>query len=79
MRFDKLTIKAQEAFAEAQRLASDRGNPAVEPEHLLLALLQQGDGVVAPIMEKIGIDGELIAAELEQRLGSMPQVEIGAK
>jgi len=74
MRFDKLTIKAQEAFAEAQRLASEHGNPSVEPDHLLLALLRQGDGVVGPILEKIGIDSELIAAELEQRLGGLPQV-----
>ena len=50
MRFDKLTIKAQEAFAEAQRLASEHGNPSVEPDHLLLALLRQGDGVVGPIL-----------------------------
>jgi ATP-dependent Clp protease ATP-binding subunit ClpB len=74
MRFDKLTIKAQEAFSDAQKLASERGHQSLEPEHLLYALMSQAEGVVKPIFEKIGIDDGLIIAELEKRLSQMPQV-----
>jgi len=74
MRFDKLTIKAQEAFSDAQRLASESGNQSLEPEHLLLALLRQPEGVVKPIFEKIGIEDSLLIAELEDRISKLPQV-----
>ena len=47
-RFDKLTIKAQEAVQRAQELAADRGNPQIEPLHLLAGLLDESEGVVAP-------------------------------
>ncbi len=53
-RFDKLTIKAQEAVQRAQELAADRGNPQIDPLHLLAALLGEQDGVVQPLLEKIG-------------------------
>ncbi len=53
-RFDKLTIKAHEAVAAAQGLAADRGNPEVDPLHVLAALLKESDGVVAPILDQIG-------------------------
>ena len=54
-RFDKLTIKAQEAVARAQELAAEAGNPQMEPMHLLAALLaEEGGGIVRPVMEKIG-------------------------
>ncbi|MBC8645845.1 MAG: hypothetical protein H7X85_01680, partial [Thermoanaerobaculia bacterium] len=50
MRFDELTIKAQEAIAEAQREARARGSAELTPDHLLLALLRQTEGVVPPIL-----------------------------
>jgi len=74
MRFDKLTIKAQEAFGDAQKLASERGHQSLEPEHLLLSLLGQPEGVVKPIFEKIGIEDTLLVAELEKRVSQFPQV-----
>ncbi len=54
IRFDKLTLKAQEALQQAQTLAADRGNPQIEPLHLLAALVAETEGIVGPILEKIG-------------------------
>jgi ATP-dependent Clp protease ATP-binding subunit ClpB len=64
MNFNKLTVKAQEAIAEAQNLARGAGNPEVTSEHLLLALLRQDGGIVAPILNKLGVSPASIEAEL---------------
>ena len=56
MRFDQLTIKAQEAVTEAQREARARGSAEMTPDHLLLALLRQTEGVVPPILAKLGVN-----------------------
>jgi ATP-dependent Clp protease ATP-binding subunit ClpB len=63
MNFNKLTVKAQEAVAEAQNLARSAGNPELTPEHLLLALLRQDGGIVAPILNKLGLNPGAIEAE----------------
>ena len=55
-RFDKFTIKAQEAVQRAQELAADRGNPQIDPLHLLAALLGESEGVVRPLLDKIGVN-----------------------
>jgi ATP-dependent Clp protease ATP-binding subunit ClpB len=55
-RFDKLTIKAQEAVQRAQELAADRGNPQIDPLHLLAALLVEEEGIVKPLLDKIGVN-----------------------
>ncbi|HEV8231985.1 MAG TPA: Clp protease N-terminal domain-containing protein, partial [Thermoanaerobaculia bacterium] len=65
MRFDQLTIKAQEAVQEAQREARARGNAELSTDHLLLALLRQSEGVVAPILQKLGVDPDALAREVE--------------
>ncbi len=54
VRFDKFTIKAQEALQRAQNLAADHGNPQIEAIHLLAALVAETEGVVRPILDKIG-------------------------
>ncbi len=68
-RFDKLTIKAQEAVQRAQELAADAGNPQMEPMHLLAGLVEEADGLVAPLLQKIGADRnrltEMVRAELK--------------
>jgi ATP-dependent Clp protease ATP-binding subunit ClpB len=74
MRFDRLTIKAQEAFSDAQKIASEQGHQALEPEHLLSSLLEQQDGIVNPILEKIGVDARQLKAEITTALGKLPQV-----
>jgi ATP-dependent Clp protease ATP-binding subunit ClpB len=75
MRFDRLTLKAQEALQESQALAQGFGHPEIRPLHLLLALADQKEGIVAPILEKLGADPRAVAAAAEQRLKSLPRVE----
>ncbi|HTY40957.1 MAG TPA: ATP-dependent chaperone ClpB [Thermoanaerobaculia bacterium] len=74
MRFDQLTIKAQEALQEAQRDARARGNAELTGDHLLLALLQQDDGVVVPVLQKLGVGVDKLTAELEAELDRRPKV-----
>ncbi len=56
MNINKLTVKAQEAVSDAQNLARGAGNPELTPEHLLLALVRQEGGIVAPILNKLGVN-----------------------
>ncbi len=72
-RFDKLTIKAQEAVSSAQGLAANRGNPEIDPLHLLAALLQEGDGVVMPILDQIGVQLPQLESMVEAELGRFPK------
>lgn len=74
MRLDKFTIKSQEALGEAQRLAESQGHQQVESEHLVLALLEQKDGVVIPILQKLGIDPEMVKNQLNEELAKSPKV-----
>src|SRR5215212_2018623 len=71
MHSDRFTIKAQEAVAAAQRLATEHQNPQVAPAHLLLALLSQDQGLVVPVLQKLGSDVEGIRrralAEVERQ------------
>jgi len=78
MRLDKLTVKAQEALQAAQSLAGERGHQAVEPEHLLHALIAQKDGVVAPILGKLGVRVETLTSQLDAAIEKMPQVRGGS-
>ncbi|HXD95892.1 MAG TPA: Clp protease N-terminal domain-containing protein [Candidatus Acidoferrum sp.] len=77
MRLDKLTIKAQEAIQAAQSLADQHEHQAVEPEHLLAALLQQREGVVAPILAKLGARADAVQHQVEGELARMPKVRGG--
>ncbi len=77
MRFDKLTVKAQEAVQAAQSLADQQSHQALDPEHLLLALIQQQEGVVGPLLAKLGARPEAIAREVEEELGKLPKVRGG--
>ncbi len=73
MRLDKLTEKSREALLEAQHLAEQYNHPAVEPEHLLAALLAQENGVVPSVISKIGGDRQMLAGSLEAALSKMPR------
>jgi ATP-dependent Clp protease ATP-binding subunit ClpB len=75
MDFQKLTIKAQEAFASAQGDALTRGNPELTPDHLLVALLDQEGGVAPRILEKAGTNAGEVRAAAEARLGALPRIE----
>jgi ATP-dependent Clp protease ATP-binding subunit ClpB len=75
MRFDRLTLKAQEALQESQELARTHGHPEVRPLHLVLALTRQAEGIVPPILEKLGADPRAVAVAAETRLNALPKVE----
>ncbi len=75
MRFDKLTIKAQEALETAQNLATDAQSPELNVEHLMLALLHQPDGIVVPIFQKLGVDTVDITSAVENTVQKAPKVQ----
>ncbi|MCC7349701.1 MAG: ATP-dependent chaperone ClpB [Phycisphaerales bacterium] len=72
MRFDKLTVKAQEAVAGAQELAHRRNHSEIQPLHLLSALLAEGEGVVGPLLQKIGANVAQIGQIVEKELDRLP-------
>lgn len=74
MRFDKLTLKSQEAFQSAQQKATELQHQNIDAEHLLLALLDQDGGIVRPILDKIGANVNLIYSELKESLDKAPKV-----
>jgi ATP-dependent Clp protease ATP-binding subunit ClpB len=74
MRLDKLTIKAREAVQAAHELAGSRGHQELTPEHLLLALLDQQDGVTGALLRKIGIDAAQVRQAAQSALDAQPQV-----
>ncbi len=75
MNWDKLTIKAQEAIAEAQKRAESSRNQMIESEHLLYSLVSQKEGVVKPILDKLGANSSYIINDLEREMKKLPQVE----
>src|SRR6059036_3336875 len=74
IRFDRLTIKAQEALAEAQKLAEKAGHQQLDVEHLALALVRQREGLTQSLLNKLGADPAVLARALEQELKKIPQV-----
>ncbi|HEV8439189.1 MAG TPA: ATP-dependent chaperone ClpB [Methylomirabilota bacterium] len=74
MRLDKLTVKAQEAVQAAQSLADQHNHQAIEPEHLLLALLQQQEGIVGPLLAKLGARPESIDRQIAAEIDKLPAV-----
>jgi ATP-dependent Clp protease ATP-binding subunit ClpB len=76
---DRFTIKSQEAIQAAQRLADDRRNPQVTPEHLLSVLLEQDAGVVVPVLNKLGAAVEPIRAQVNAGLDALPTLGGGGE
>ncbi len=75
MRLDKLTVKGQEALQAAQGLAEALESPQLEPEHLLDALLEQQEGIVTPLLKKLGADTQALRAELQKYLAAQPKAQ----
>ncbi len=75
MRFDKLTTKFQQAINDAQSLAVGRDNPTIEPQHLLLALLNQDDGGTASLLARAGVNLEPLKSALNQSIQNLPKVQ----
>ena len=78
-RFDKFTIKAQEAVQAAVELAGNRGNPQVTPVHVLQALVAEREGIVRPLLEKIGVDRAQLERIIEAEVSHLPKVSGGAQ
>ncbi|WP_164102118.1 ATP-dependent chaperone ClpB [Candidatus Laterigemmans baculatus] len=76
-RFDKLTIKAQEAVAEAQAQAATAGNPEIDPLHLLAALQAEPEGITTALLQKIGATGDKLRSIVLSELGKLPSVSGG--
>ncbi|MGH7378604.1 MAG: Clp protease N-terminal domain-containing protein, partial [Candidatus Methylomirabilales bacterium] len=74
MRPDRLTIRSQEALQQAQRHASEMTHQAVDVEHLLLALLGQQDGIVGPLLRRLGVNLSQVTHGLQEALKKLPQV-----
>ncbi|MCZ7380060.1 MAG: ATP-dependent chaperone ClpB [Candidatus Methanoperedens sp.] len=75
IRFDRFTIKAQEAFADAQTIALDRNQQQLEVEHLLLALINQKEGLTLQLLQKLGANVAGIISQLEEEINSLTRVE----
>ncbi|PYU32931.1 MAG: ATP-dependent chaperone ClpB [Acidobacteria bacterium] len=74
IRFDKLTVKAQEALQAAQEIAARHDQQQIEPVHLLAALVEQSDGVVPPLLARLGVRAEVLAGDIEAQLARLPKV-----
>jgi ATP-dependent Clp protease ATP-binding subunit ClpB len=77
--FDRLTVKAGEAIQASAGEARRRGNPEVHGVHLLLALLDQQEGIVVPILQKLGLPVPLVRQRTEDAIGRMARVEGGSE
>ncbi|MDE1154540.1 MAG: ATP-dependent chaperone ClpB [Acidobacteriaceae bacterium] len=75
IKWDKFTVKSQEAIQGAQGIAGENGNPEVLPTHLLSALLEDKEGVVLPVLEKIGVAVERLKSEGNTALNKLPKVQ----
>ena len=77
IRWDKFTVKAQEAVQRGNDLASEHGNPELLPVHLLAALLEDKEGIVPPVLEKIGIGPQAVLNEVYREIERLPKVSGG--
>ncbi len=74
IRWDKLTVKAQEAIQRALELASQHGNPELLSLHILTALLEDREGIVSPVLEKIGAGPQAVLSDAQRELSRLPKV-----
>jgi ATP-dependent Clp protease ATP-binding subunit ClpB len=74
IRWEKLTVKSQQAMEQAQSRATELGNPEVQPVHLLLALIEDREGVIPSVLEKIGVPTQQLEHELHQIEEKLPRV-----
>src|SRR5690349_15934307 len=74
MQADRFTQKAQEAVAAAQELARSHRNPEIAPAHLLVSLLEQPEGLVVPILQRVGADTATLAARANEAVAALPKL-----
>jgi ATP-dependent Clp protease ATP-binding subunit ClpB len=75
LRFEKLTVKAQEAVQSAQEIAAQHENQQIEPIHLLAALVAQEGGVVPPLVNKLGMRTEVLSQDIDREIARLPKVQ----
>src|SRR5258707_5362357 len=78
MKWERLTVKSQEAVQAAQGHAAENGNPEVLPLHLMAALLEDREGVVLPVLEKVGVPVEQLLSGVNAAIAKLPKVQGGA-
>src|ERR1700722_7585004 len=78
-KWDKLTVKSQEAVQAAASNAAENGNPEVLPLHLLAALLEDREGVVLPVLEGAGVPAQQLLAGVNAAIGKLPKVSGGTQ
>jgi ATP-dependent Clp protease ATP-binding subunit ClpB len=74
IRWDKFTLKSQEAVQAASQLAGENGNPEVLPLHLLASLVEDKDGIIVPVLEKVGVPTAQLRAKTQEALSKLPKV-----
>jgi len=74
IRWEKLTVKTQEAVQRANELASEHGNPELLPIHLLASLLEDKEGIVSPVLDKIGIGPQAVLSDVYREIEKLPKV-----
>src|SRR4051794_21858424 len=79
MQADRFTIKSQEALQAAIALAAERRNAQVAPEHLLAVLFEQSDGLVVPVLSKLGVTVDPLRAEVNAAIDALPTLEQAAE
>ncbi|HET6220480.1 MAG TPA: ATP-dependent chaperone ClpB, partial [Acidobacteriaceae bacterium] len=74
IRWDKFTLKSQEAIQKASSLANENGQPEVLPMHLLMALVEDKEGIIVPLLQKIGVPTEQMLASVRHAIAGLPKV-----
>jgi len=75
MNFNKFTLKSQEALQNAQEIASSYSNQAIEPEHVLAALIQDSEGIVVPLLQKIGANIKYLRIKVNEAVEKLAKVQ----
>ncbi|MBV8672330.1 MAG: AAA family ATPase, partial [Acidobacteriaceae bacterium] len=79
IRWEKFTVKSQEAVQAASQLATENGNPEILPLHLLSALIDDREGIIVPVLEKVGVPTAQLRAKIEDAVGKLPKVSGGTQ
>src|SRR5271163_1469782 len=74
IRWDKFTVKSLDAIQSAGTLAAETGNPEATPLHILAVLLEDKDGIIVPLLQKVGVPTEQLLAKVNQALATLPKV-----
>ena len=74
IRWDKFTVKSQEAIQNAGPLATENGNPELLPLHLLAALLEDKEGIIVPVLQKVGVATDQLTSKAKEAIGKLPKV-----